>query len=369
MRMLCGVRADRDRACIRISRTSRSQPNRTDVLIEQVRDLIAQLGTRPSRGPIRVAIIDDAETLNVPAQNALLKTLEEPPGHAIIFMITASERALLDTIRSRTATGAISRAQVADLEADPRRARRGRQGARGSASRCSRAAAPPATRARRWRRTAGEGTARGAQQREVAGLRAGASRSRRHSLAIATQAADNFELIARLLEEILCCKLLKTDFAAASADDAANDDSAGRADRSRGAGELYRGGSSRQRRRSRRWRIARLAGRKFVDDRRDAGGARLSSESWRTSIHFESVRPPPTIVAVSLQQTGHLFNYLAGDFALKRGDRVLVESDAGARVGTVEIEPHEPAQTLDLSAMRPIIRLVTTDDLRIEEET
>lgn len=53
------------------------QPNRTEVLIEQVRGLISQLGGRPSRGPRRVAIIDDAETLNRPAQNALLKTLEE----------------------------------------------------------------------------------------------------------------------------------------------------------------------------------------------------------------------------------------------------------------------------------------------------
>src|ERR1700683_5468914 len=75
--------------------------NRTDVLIEQVRAMMAQLGLKPSRAPMRLAILDDAETLNIPGQNALLKTLEEPPGHAIIFVITASERALLDTIRSR----------------------------------------------------------------------------------------------------------------------------------------------------------------------------------------------------------------------------------------------------------------------------
>ena len=60
--------------------------NRTDVLIEQVRDLIAKLGSTFAR-PKELAIIDDAETLNIPAQNALLKTLEEPPGDAIIFLI------------------------------------------------------------------------------------------------------------------------------------------------------------------------------------------------------------------------------------------------------------------------------------------
>ena len=58
---------------------------------------------------------------------------------------------------------------------------------------------------------------------------------------------------------------------------------------------------------------------------------------------FEGAPSLPKIVAVSLQQTGHLYNFLAGDRILRRGERVLVESEAGARVGTVEIEPHEPA--------------------------
>lgn len=83
---------------------------------------------------------------------------------------------------------------------------------------------------------------------------------------------------------------------------------------------------------------------------------------------FQNSEALPRIVAVSLQQTGHLYNYFAGQFALRRGDRVLVESDAGVRVGTVELEPHEPAQSLDLSALKPVIRLVGEDDLRSEQE-
>jgi cell fate regulator YaaT (PSP1 superfamily) len=83
---------------------------------------------------------------------------------------------------------------------------------------------------------------------------------------------------------------------------------------------------------------------------------------------FESGSDLPRIVAVSLQQTGHLFNYLAGDLAMRRGDRVLVDSDGGVRVGVVELEPHEPAHTLDLSQLRSIIRLVGTDDLRVEAD-
>ena len=83
---------------------------------------------------------------------------------------------------------------------------------------------------------------------------------------------------------------------------------------------------------------------------------------------FEGIKPQPKIVAVSLQQTGHLYNFLAGDAALKRGDRVLIESEAGTRVGTVEVEPHEPAHSIDLSAMRPIIRVASDDDFNIEKE-
>jgi cell fate regulator YaaT (PSP1 superfamily) len=83
---------------------------------------------------------------------------------------------------------------------------------------------------------------------------------------------------------------------------------------------------------------------------------------------FEGTPSLPKIVAVSLQQTGHLYNFLAGDRELRRGERVLVESEAGARVGTVEIEPHEPAQTIDLSALRPIIRIASDHDFHLEQE-
>jgi cell fate regulator YaaT (PSP1 superfamily) len=84
---------------------------------------------------------------------------------------------------------------------------------------------------------------------------------------------------------------------------------------------------------------------------------------------FEGSRPLPKIIAVSLQQAGHLYNFLAGEQTLRRGERVLVESEAGARVGTVEIEPHEPAHSIDLSALRPIIRIASDSDFQAERET
>ena len=82
---------------------------------------------------------------------------------------------------------------------------------------------------------------------------------------------------------------------------------------------------------------------------------------------FEGGIQLPKIVAVAFQPTGHLHNYLAGELALRRGDRVLVDADSGERVGTIIVEPHEPAHTLDLSSLKQIRRLATITDLDIEE--
>jgi cell fate regulator YaaT (PSP1 superfamily) len=84
---------------------------------------------------------------------------------------------------------------------------------------------------------------------------------------------------------------------------------------------------------------------------------------------FDSLPEQPKIVAVSLQRVGHLFNYLSGGLELKRGDRVLVESDAGTRIGTVEIEPHEAALTLNVGELKPVMRMAEERDLRLEEDT
>ncbi len=181
--------------------------NRTDVLIEQVRALIAELGLKPTRSTVRVAIIDDAETLNVPAQNALLKTLEEPPGHAIIFMITSAERALLDTVRSRMRPVRFGALQAADLEAI--------LASHGITDAGRRAAA-----ARRARGSAARALALAeAEEPAMNELLEALALSRSFDFVSAQQiaqehfrnrdeAAENFELIARLLEEVLCCKLL-----------------------------------------------------------------------------------------------------------------------------------------------------------------
>jgi DNA polymerase III subunit delta' len=182
---------------------------RSEVSIDQVREMIVRLGTRPSRAAVRMAIIDDAETLGPPAQNALLKTLEEPPGHAIIFMVTASERALLDTVRSRMRTVRFPALGAAELEAilaahgvsDPTRAGALALLARGSAANAIALAEgdePPVA----------ELIDALSEARSIDFARANSLAQ--EFFANRAAAAGNFELLARLLEEVLCYKLLKS---------------------------------------------------------------------------------------------------------------------------------------------------------------
>ena len=56
---------------------------------------------KPYSSPYKVCIIPDADLLTVQAQNALLKTIEEPPEYAVIFLLTENADSLLPTIRSR----------------------------------------------------------------------------------------------------------------------------------------------------------------------------------------------------------------------------------------------------------------------------
>ena len=64
--------------------------------------LCYEIGLKPFRGGRRVAIIDDADDLNVEGANCLLKTLEEPPPRSVMILISTSPDRQLPTIRSRS---------------------------------------------------------------------------------------------------------------------------------------------------------------------------------------------------------------------------------------------------------------------------
>ena len=71
------------------------------IKIDQVRDAIERSAYRPFEGRRRVVIVNDAEALNAEAQNALLKTLEEPPAASTFVLVTSRPDMLLPTVLSR----------------------------------------------------------------------------------------------------------------------------------------------------------------------------------------------------------------------------------------------------------------------------
>jgi DNA polymerase-3 subunit delta' len=83
------------------SERTKKEARKKEIGIEQARELKRFAQLRSVVAARKMALVDDADRLSVAAQNALLKTLEEPPGKALIMLITAAPGALLPTVRSR----------------------------------------------------------------------------------------------------------------------------------------------------------------------------------------------------------------------------------------------------------------------------
>lgn len=96
-----------------VARTMNERTSRMhdEVLVDDVRTIPLFLRKTAGDGGWRVVIVDEAETLNRNAQNALLKILEEPPPRAVLILITQTAGALIPTIRSR--------ARVLHMDAPP----------------------------------------------------------------------------------------------------------------------------------------------------------------------------------------------------------------------------------------------------------
>ncbi|HIS45445.1 MAG TPA: DNA polymerase III subunit [Candidatus Scatomorpha merdigallinarum] len=74
---------------------------RREMLVDQVRDIAATAQVVPNEGRCKVYVIEDADTMNTQAQNALLKLLEEPPESAAFVLCVSNPELLLPTVRSR----------------------------------------------------------------------------------------------------------------------------------------------------------------------------------------------------------------------------------------------------------------------------
>ena len=86
-----------------IIRITHEKPN--TISVDDIRQqLCGDIMIKPYRGPYKIYIVDEAEKLNVQAQNALLKTIEEPPSYAVILLLTTNAESFLPTILSRCVT-------------------------------------------------------------------------------------------------------------------------------------------------------------------------------------------------------------------------------------------------------------------------
>lgn len=77
------------------------EPEGSTIKIEQIRALQDRIIFKPLDGPKRIILIDPADKMNAAAANGLLKTLEEPPAHANLILITSKPFSLPETILSR----------------------------------------------------------------------------------------------------------------------------------------------------------------------------------------------------------------------------------------------------------------------------
>ena len=83
--------------------------------VEDIRGLIEQVQIPPQVGKYKVFIIDEVHMLSQAAFNAFLKTLEEPPAHAIFILATTEKHKILPTILSRCQIFDFSRMSVSDM--------------------------------------------------------------------------------------------------------------------------------------------------------------------------------------------------------------------------------------------------------------
>jgi len=81
--------------------TLTKEDSKKNVGISQVRKIVEFLSTKPYSSKYKVVVIESADKMTTQAQNALLKTLEEPPFFAIIILNSKTEQSLLPTVLSR----------------------------------------------------------------------------------------------------------------------------------------------------------------------------------------------------------------------------------------------------------------------------
>lgn len=111
--MTLSARSTGSSPCMNARRKKAQSQNHPDIIyvkhekpntisIDEIREqLINDVMIKPYSSPYKIYIIDEAQKLTLQAQNALLKTIEEPPAYAVVMLLADNPDALLPTISSR----------------------------------------------------------------------------------------------------------------------------------------------------------------------------------------------------------------------------------------------------------------------------
>ena len=113
-RIAAGIHSDVQTVTVEMSEDG---PARRDISVEQLREVEQSIALAPYEGRKRVIIVAPAEFMNISAQNAFLKSLEEPPPHVVFILITTDADRLLETVRSRCAVVPFSLVPAGEIEA------------------------------------------------------------------------------------------------------------------------------------------------------------------------------------------------------------------------------------------------------------
>jgi DNA polymerase-3 subunit delta' len=93
------------------------RPTGASIKIKQIRDVISEVHKKPFESGFKVVIFEEAEKMTVDAQDAFLKTLEEPPANTVFMLLAENQHTLLQTVLSRCQVFPVRPVPVAEVEA------------------------------------------------------------------------------------------------------------------------------------------------------------------------------------------------------------------------------------------------------------
>lgn len=92
------------------------EKNKQSIGVDSIRDIIKEVNRKPYEGDKKVVIVYNAEKMTTEAQNAFLKTIEEPPNGVLIILLSENLEMMLETIRSRCQIHKLKRLSSNEME-------------------------------------------------------------------------------------------------------------------------------------------------------------------------------------------------------------------------------------------------------------